>query len=88
MTQRGLNAPDLYTIRYGRERTIRLRLDNFLDVQAPPLAVGGGDFALSVFVTTSHDLDGISFADGNTPDIVLCLQLFAQVAAHYFPSKR
>ena len=72
----------------GKGLTVGFGLNDLLDVKAPPLSVGSGYFALSALEASSHDLDGVSLADGDAPDVVLCLQIFAHVTAHYSPSLR
>lgn len=51
-------------------------------MESPSLSVDGLNLALSALEGTAHDLHGIALADGNRADVVLGLQILAQVTTH------
>jgi len=51
-------------------------------VEAPSLSVDSLDLALSALESAAHNLDGVTLADGDCANVVLGLQILAQVAAH------
>lgn len=62
--------------------TVGLVSDDLFDVERPSLSVDGLDLALTALEVATHDLDGITLADGDGADVVLCAELLVQVAAH------
>ena len=50
-------------------------------MKAPSFSVDGHNLALSVLESTTHDLDGVTFTDGNRADEVLGSKVLAQSAA-------
>ena len=51
-------------------------------MESPSLSVDGLDLALTTLEVATHDLDGVTLADGNGADFVLGSQILAQMAAH------
>jgi len=51
-------------------------------VEAPSLSVDSLDLALSALESAAHNLDGVTLADGDCANVILGLQILAQVAAH------
>lgn len=62
--------------------TVGLLSDDLFDVEAPSLSVDGLNLTLSALEVATHDLDGVTLADGNGADFVLGSQILAQMAAH------
>lgn len=55
-------------------------------MEAPLLSVDCLNFALSALECSSHDLDGISLADGDGADFILGSQFLVEVGAHKLSS--
>lgn len=68
-------------MRTGR-LTVGLLSDDLFDVEAPFLSVDRLDLALTALKGSAHDLDGVTFADGDGSHVVLSAKLLVQVAAH------
>ena len=66
----------------GDKSTVGLFLGELFDVDAPLLTIDSLDLAFSSFVGSPHDLDHVSLAHGDRTNIILALQIFAQVGAH------
>ena len=64
------------------DNTVSLFSGKFLNVDAPLLTVDSCDFSFSVLECSSHDLHGVSLADGNGTHVVSGLQILTQVATH------
>lgn len=62
--------------------TVGLFSGKFLNMNAPFLTVDSCDFSFSVLESSSHDLDGITLADGNSTNFVLGFQILTQVTTH------
>ncbi len=62
--------------------TVGLLSDDLFDVESPSLSVDGLNLTLSALELATHDLDGVTLADGNGANFVLGSQILAQVAAH------
>ena len=56
---------------------------DFLNVNASAAAVNGLDFAFAALEGASHDLNLVTFADGDGADFVLGFKIFRQVARHH-----
>ena len=70
-----------------KESTVGLLSGKFFDVKSPSLSVDGLDLAFSSLEGASHDLDGVSLADGDGSHVVLGLQFLIQVATHDLSSQ-
>ena len=57
-------------------------------MESPSLSVDGLDLALTTLEVASHDLDGVTLADGDGTNVVLGAELLVQVAAHDLSSDR
>lgn len=57
--------------------TVGLLLGELFNVDSPFLSIDGENLALSALEGSSHDLDGVSLADGDGAHFVLCFQLLA-----------
>lgn len=66
--------------------TVGLLSDDLFDVERPSLSVDGLDLALTALEVATHDLDGVTLADGDGADVVLSAELLVQVAAHNLSS--
>ncbi len=64
------------------EHTVGLLSDDLFDVERPSLSVDGLDLALTTLEVATHDLNGVTLADGDRADVVLSAELLVQVAAH------
>ena len=62
--------------------TVGLLSDDLFDVEAPSLSVDSLNLALSALKSSTHDLHGVTLADGDCANFVLGSQILAQVAAH------
>ena len=63
--------------------SVGLFLHDFLNVNASAAAVNGLDFAFAALEGASHDLNLVTFADGDGADFVLGFKIFRQVARHH-----
>jgi len=63
--------------------SVGLLLHDFLNVNASTAAVHSLDLAFTTLEGASHDLDLVSFADGDGADFVLSFKIFRQVARHH-----
>ena len=69
--------------RHGIESlTVGLLSDDFFDVEGTSLSVDGLDLAFSSLEGAAHDLHGVALADGDGADLVLGLEILAQVTTH------
>lgn len=64
------------------KHTVGLLSDDLFDVECPSLSVDGLDLALTTLEVATHDLDGVTLADGDGANVVLGAELLVQVAAH------
>ena len=63
--------------------SVGLLLDEFLNVDAPFAAINFSDFALTVLVWATHDLDGVSVSDRDGAALILARELLGEVSGHY-----
>ena len=68
--------------------SVGLLLDEFLNVNAPFAAINFSDFALTVLVGSTHDLDSVSVADGDGAALVLAGELLGEVGRHDSSAER
>ena len=62
--------------------TVRLLLEQFLNVNAPSAAVDLGDLALATLVRATNHLHGVAVADGDAAGEPLSSQFLAQLSGH------
>ena len=67
---------------------VHLFLNQLLNMDAPLTTVNFSDFALTVLVGSTDNLDGVSVANGDGAGLVLRGQLFAQLSGHHLPADR
>ena len=63
--------------------SVCLLLDELLNVDAPPATVNFNDFALTVLVRSTDDLDGIAVANGDGASLILGREVFAELGGHH-----
>lgn len=74
--------PKIWVFKRKGKHTVGLISDDLFDVESPSLSVDGLDLTFTTLEVATHDLDGISLADGDWTDVVLGAELLVQVAAH------
>lgn len=62
--------------------TVRLLLEQFLNVNAPSAAVDLGDLALATLVGATDDLHGVAVTDGDAAGKPLGSELLAELSGH------
>ena len=63
--------------------SVGLFLHDFLNVNASTAAVDSLDLAFTTLEGASHDLDLVTFADGDGANFVLGFKIFRQMARHH-----
>ena len=63
--------------------SVHLLLHEFLNVDAPSAAVNFSDFALTVFVGSTDDLDSVTIANRDGAGLVLGGELLAKLGRHH-----
>ena len=63
--------------------SVGLLLDEFLNVNAPFAAINFSDFALTVFVGSTDDLDSVTIANRDGAGLVLGGELLAKLGRHH-----
>ena len=63
--------------------SIHLFLNELLNVDAPSAAVNFSDFALTVFVGSTDDLDSVTIANRDGAGLVLGGELLAKLGRHH-----
>ena len=63
--------------------SVRLLLDELLNVDAPFAAVNFSDFALTILVGSADDLDSVTVADRDGAGLILSRKFLAQLGRHH-----
>ena len=67
--------------------SVRLLLDELLNVDAPFAAVNFSDFALTILVGSADNLDGVTVANRDGAGLILSGKFFAQLGRHHSPTE-
>ena len=68
--------------------SVRLLLDELLNVDAPFAAVNFSDFALTILVGSADDLDSVTVANGDGAGLILSRKFLAQLGRHHAATDR